>query len=171
MSPEVGPEAGGFYPEESTRRTIHEENFPRILAVMSKAGPEISALLSADHCSDQSYATPSPAEGEHTWIVTLFNRWVLFDGLQDDNFCFSGLTSASRGRLMLQFGDWEASDAASELTVKLGYYAGNQLDLEGTRSRKLDLQRFESSSALDSSNKPSTIRYENGTAAVSLLKD
>eukprot|EP01055_Gregarina_sp_Pseudo9_P002526 Gregarina_sp_Pseudo_9__2525@NODE_27_length_5599_cov_16_826439_g25_i0_p1_GENE_NODE_27_length_5599_cov_16_826439_g25_i0NODE_27_length_5599_cov_16_826439_g25_i0_p1_ORF_typecomplete_len623_score151_19Peptidase_M14/PF00246_24/4_8e38AstE_AspA/PF04952_14/0_08_NODE_27_length_5599_cov_16_826439_g25_i020873955 len=47
MSPEVGPEEGGFYPKTSLIRTINIENLAVILKVIVKAGPQISGKLAS----------------------------------------------------------------------------------------------------------------------------
>jgi len=51
LGPEVGPEAGGFWPDQSFRRGILERNLPRIKYVVYKAGCEIVPTRTQDRKS------------------------------------------------------------------------------------------------------------------------
>eukprot|EP01054_Gregarina_sp_Poly1_P007831 Gregarina_sp_Poly_1__7830@NODE_443_length_8344_cov_221_121421_g361_i0_p3_GENE_NODE_443_length_8344_cov_221_121421_g361_i0NODE_443_length_8344_cov_221_121421_g361_i0_p3_ORF_typecomplete_len621_score78_26Peptidase_M14/PF00246_24/4_8e38AstE_AspA/PF04952_14/0_00077_NODE_443_length_8344_cov_221_121421_g361_i047866648 len=71
MSPEVGPEDGGFYPKSNLLRSLNAENLEAALKVIVKSGPQLSASIEPQSCSNSQ---------ESGLIVSIFNT-----GLSDAN--------------------------------------------------------------------------------------
>lgn len=91
LSPEVGPEDGGFYPPARAVQEMNVVNTPRVLRLLLKAGSEVSAMLSAAQCRGADAAGGvGPA-----WNLILFN---------------SGLSSTGPSKVHLRFLPAESND-------------------------------------------------------------
>lgn len=74
MSPEIGPEAGGFYPTADAVQKVNEENTPRTVRLLLKAGPELTTTLAAVQCKG-GVSSADSYPGPH-WGLTVFNRYT-----------------------------------------------------------------------------------------------